>query len=155
MSIGPIVCYDQERSHGVVPLLSSGTCNDFLSQSRWLCGLRRRCATARLLGSRVQIPLEGAKEDKNNCLMEFRPTYVGISVLFFVVIYVFNLFIAIDSCWGTRWRSSLRHCDTSRSRVRFAVGYLTASFRPNYASGVYSASNRNEYRGYIFAGGGG
>ena len=48
--------------------------------------------------------------------------------------------------WGTRWLRWLRHCATSRrSRIQFPMG----SLRPHFGTEVDSASNRNEYQGYL------
>ena len=56
---------------------------------------------------------------------------------------------------GTRWRSWLRHCATSRKVAGsipdgvIGIFSLTLSFRPHYGPGVDSASNRNECQEYF------
>ena len=55
---------------------------------------------------------------------------------------------------GTRWRSWLKHCATSRKFAgSIPDGYhwnfsLTQSFRAHYGPGIDSACNRNEYQEY-------
>ena len=76
---------------------------------------------------------------------------------------VFNLAIKFASCTtkvgGTRWRSWLRHCATSR-KVAGSIPdgvtgiFLTQSFWPHYGPGVDSASNRNEDQEYFMGKGG-
>ena len=58
--------------------------------------------------------------------------------------------------WGTRWRTWLRHCATSR-KVAGSIpnGHWNfSSFRPHYGPGVDSASDRKEYQEYFLRGGG-
>ena len=56
---------------------------------------------------------------------------------------------------GTRWRSWLRHCATSRKDAGsipndvIGIFLLTSFFRPHYGLGVHLASNRNEYQEYF------
>ena len=56
---------------------------------------------------------------------------------------------------GTRWRSWLRHCATSRKVAVsipdgvIGIFHLHHSFRPSYGPWVDSASNRNEYQEYF------
>jgi len=75
------------------------------------------------------------KSDKNNGYFTLRPMYI--------------------SDRGTRWRSWLRNCATSRkvasSIPDFVIGNfsLKLSFRPHYGPGIDSASNRNEYQEYF------
>jgi hypothetical protein len=53
--------------------------------------------------------------------------------------------------WGTRWRSWLRDCaKAGRLRVRFPM--VSLEFCIDYGPGVDSASNRNEYQGYLLGG---
>jgi len=62
---------------------------------------------------------------------------------------------------GSRWRSWLRHCDTSRKVTAFDSRWchwnflLTKSFQPHCDPGVDSASNRNEHQEYFLEGKGG
>ena len=56
-------------------------------------------------------------------------------------------------CGGTRWRSWLRHCATSRNvassfgiRLQFFIDIILPAA---HGSGVDSASNRNEYQEYF------
>jgi len=47
---------------------------------------------------------------------------------------------------------------TGRSRFRIPIGVtgiFTVYFQPRYATGVYSASNKNNYKEYLLAGKGG
>jgi hypothetical protein len=58
---------------------------------------------------------------------------------------------------GTRWRSCLRHCATSRKvSCSFPDGFFGIFhwqfFRPHYEPGVDTASNRNEYQEYFLEG---
>jgi hypothetical protein len=58
------------------------------------------------------------------------------------------------NAWGTRWRSYLRHCATSRNVSGWipdgVIGiFIQYSFRPHHVPGVHSASNRNEYQEYF------
>ena len=70
-----------------------------------------------------------------------------------IELHGFRQFTTYD--WGTRWRSCLRHCATSRkvadsdSRWCHWNFSLTWSFRPHYGPGVDAASNRNEYQEYF------
>jgi hypothetical protein len=62
------------------------------------------------------------------------------------------LYFVLFIQWGTRWRSWLRHCDTSRKFARLNPdgghwnSSLTESFFPHYGPVVDSASKRNEYQ---------
>ena len=61
---------------------------------------------------------------------------------------------------GTRWRSWLRHCATTRKVACSIPDGVTGishwqSFRPHYDPEVDSASNRNEYQEYFLRGKGG
>ena len=62
---------------------------------------------------------------------------------------------------GTRWRSWLGHCATSRKVADSIPDGVTGNFQSHNPSGrrcgprVNSASNRNEYQEYILGGKGG
>jgi hypothetical protein len=57
--------------------------------------------------------------------------------------------------WGTRWRSWLMHCATSRKVAGsipdgvIGICHWHIFFRPHYGFGVDSVSNRNEYQEYF------
>jgi hypothetical protein len=56
----------------------------------------------------------------------------------------------------TLWHSWLRHCATGREGHEFDWDFSsTQSFLPHCGLGVESASNRNEYQGYLLGGKGG
>ena len=56
---------------------------------------------------------------------------------------------------STRWRSWLRHCATDRKVAGSIPDEVSESFRPHYGPGANSASNRNEYQGYLLGSKGG
>jgi len=70
-----------------------------------------------------------------------------INIYIYVYIYVYN-------CeGGTRWRSWLRHCATSRKGAGSIPDGFTGIFHWHYPfgrtmAGVDPASNRNEYQEY-------
>ena len=82
--------------------------------------------------------------------------YSPSSTKFFLDLFNLTLFV-----WGTRWRSWLRHCATSRKVAGSIPDDVTGIFlwhnpsRPHYGPGVDSASNRNEYQEYFLGGKGG
>ena len=74
-------------------------------------------------------------------------------------IYLWNRTIHLSD-GGTRWRSWLRRCATSRKVAGSIPHGVTGilhwqSFRPHYGPGVDSPSNRNEYQEYFLVGKGG
>jgi len=54
----------------------------------------------------------------------------------------------ISGNWGTRWRSWLRHCATSRKVAGLIPDGVIESFI-YYGHGVDSDSNRNDYQEYV------
>jgi hypothetical protein len=62
---------------------------------------------------------------------------------------------------GTRWRSGLRHCTTSRKvagSIPYVIIVIFHWYNPSgrtMATGVESASNKNEYKEYFLVGKGG
>ena len=66
-----------------------------------------------------------------------------------------------NALWGTRWRSWLRHCATSRKVAGSIPDGVTGIFHRHNPSDrtmalwVDSASNRNEYQEYFLGGKGG
>jgi len=74
------------------------------------------------------------------------------SVIYFLPYYVQRLSNYVRCyTWsgGTRWRSWLRHCATSRKVAGSIPEDVNRSFFPHYVTGVDSASNRNEYQEYF------
>ena len=73
-------------------------------------------------------------------------------VSYWVTYYLF--WVRLRVFRGTRWRSWLRDCATSRKVAGSIPDGVTGifhwqSFRPQYGPGVDSASNRNEYQKYV------